>query len=280
MQGVVVDVVRRTHDSATLYIFVGDTGPYKAGQFVTIDPHQFPELHRWIEYLELMKGKKEGIRAYSMSSIPGEQCVSITVKAEEYNPGWNEFPPLVSPLLASGQLKGREIVIKGFSGGYVLPDDLDEKTDQVLHLVAGSGVVPNYAMIKDELRRGDRKKVKHTMVNANKTIGDIIFHDQLRALADAHPDQFEVYFHVTREKCSHLGKNYIEGRPSVESVKGLVHDPSTVLAYSCGAGITKWDKKRAKEAGEEPKPRFMESVIEIVNALGIEKKRFHREVFG
>ncbi|MFZ9886153.1 MAG: hypothetical protein ACO3JL_01520, partial [Myxococcota bacterium] len=124
MQGVVVDVVPRTHDTATLYIFVGDHGGYRAGQFVTIDPHQFPELGRWIDYLEAMKGKREGIRAYSMSSIPSEQCISITVKAEEYAAGTNKYPPLLSPLLASGSLKGREIVISGFSGSYVLPDDL------------------------------------------------------------------------------------------------------------------------------------------------------------
>ena len=38
MEAVCVDVVPRTHDSATLYFFVGETGAYSAGQFITIDP--------------------------------------------------------------------------------------------------------------------------------------------------------------------------------------------------------------------------------------------------
>lgn len=279
MQGVIVDVVRRTHDTSTLYIFVGDHGGYKAGQFITIDPHQFPELHRWIDYLEAMKGKREGIRAYSMSSIPAEQCVSITVKAEEYEPGTHRYPPLISPLLASGNLKGREIVISGFSGSYVLPADLPAKSDQVLHFVAGSGVVPNYAMVKDALTRDD-DGVKHTMVFVNKTISDIILRDQLEALMRAYPQRFECHFLVTREDATHLGPTYHRGRPSFDFVKTLVDDPQRLHVYACGAAISRWDKERAKETGSEVKPRFMETVHDIVNELGVERARFKKEVFG
>lgn len=279
MQGVIVDVVRRTHDTSTLYIFVGDHGGYKAGQFVTIDPHQFPELHRWIEYLEAMKGKREGIRAYSMSSIPSEQCVSITVKAEEYVPGYNKYPPLISPLLASGNLKGREIVISGFSGSYVLPDDLSSKSGQVLHLVAGSGVVPNYAMVKDALTKSD-DGVKHTMVFTNKTVGDIILRDQLEALMRAYPRRFQCHFLVTREDARQRGPTYHHGRPSIEFVRELVEDPASVYVYACGAAVTRWDKERAKEEGVVVKPRFMETVNEIVKELGVERARFKKEVFG
>lgn len=281
MQGVVLDVVRRTPDTSTLYIFVGETeGHYKAGQFITIDPHQFPELSRWVEYLELMKGKREGIRAYSMSSTPDEKCVSITVKGEGYTAGHDKYPPLLSPFLASGALKGREIVISGYSGHYVLPDDVTEKTDQVLHFVAGSGVVPNYAIIKDEMRRPERAKVKHTMVFVNKTMSDIIFHEQLRALADRYPDRFDMHFLVTREDPSHLGPRYRKGRPTFDFVRGLVRDPSSLLVYACGAAVTKWDKERAKAEGKEPTPRFMESVNDIVAQLGVDKARYKKEVFG
>lgn len=279
MQGVIVDVVRRTHDVSTLYVFVGDHGGYKAGQFITIDPHQFPELHRWIEYLEAMKGKREGIRAYSMSSIPSEQCVSITVKAEEYVPGYNRYPPLVSPLLASGNLKGREIVISGFSGSYVLPDGLREKSDQVLHFVAGSGVVPNYAMVKDALTKPD-DGVKHTMVFTNKTVADIIFKEQLEALMRAYPTRFQCHFLVTREDATHLGPTYHFGRPSLDLVQQLVHDPKSLYVFACGAAVTRWDKERAKEEGTEVKPRFMETVNDIVTELGVERARFKKEVFG
>lgn len=280
MDAVCVDIVRRTHDTSTLYLFVGDPGPYKAGQFVSIDPHQFPELKRWIDYLELQKGKKELIRSYSMSSIPGEKCVSITVKAEEFDPKSNKYPPLLSPLLASGALKGREMVITGFTGGYVIPDDILDKTDQVLHFVAGSGIVPNYAILKDELKKPDRKKVKHTMINVNKTITDIILHEQLVALAKAYPENFEYINLITREDPTHMGPNYFKGRPTTEFVRKYVKDPSSVRVYACGAAITKYQKEAAKLAGTTPTPRFMETVESILHDLGVPHNHLKKEEFG
>jgi ferredoxin-NADP reductase len=282
MDAVVLDVVRRTPDASTVYFFVGDTGDYKAGQFITIDPHQFPELARWIDYLEAMKGKKEGIRAYSMASAPGEKCVSITVKAEPYAAGHHKYPPLLSPFMASGILKGREVQISGYSGHYYLKDGIENETDQVLHMIAGSGAVPNYGMVKDVLRNKPEQKgkVKHTVITTNKTVADIFFHEQWKALQKAFPDQLEVFYYTTREDSTSLGPNYIHGRPTFEFVRSKVNDPSSLWVYSCGAAISKWDRARAKENGTEPRPKFMESVVSFVDQLGVPKSRFKREVFG
>jgi 3-ketosteroid 9alpha-monooxygenase subunit B len=281
MDAVCVDVVRRTADCSTLYFFVGDTGPYRAGQFISIDPKDFPELERFAHYLGKMKGKKENVRAYSMSSIPSEKCVSITVKAEPYDPEHDPFPPLLSPFLASGVLKGRECRIKGFSGPYWVPDDIAEKTDQIVHVVAGSGVVPNYAILKDELINNKNPNVKHTFIDVNKTYDDIIFRDQIQALADAYPDRVELVHMITREDDPSVhGPHFFKGRPNAESVGKYVRDPSSAYVYACGPAITKYEKKKAKEEGYEPKPRFMESVHDIVHALGIDKSRFKKEEFG
>jgi len=281
MDAICVDIVPRTHDSATLYFFVGDHGGYKAGQFVSINPNQFPELERWCQFLQKLKGKKEGVRAYSMSSAPHEQCVSITVKAEGYNPDHDEYPPLLSPFLVSGALKGRKLEIRGFSGPYVLPDDHREKTGQILHLVAGSGVVPNYGIVKDELRKEENKNVKHTFINVNKTYDDIIFRDQLDALAKAYPDRLQLVNFITREdNPERYGPHYIKGRPTTEILSKYVDDPSTVLAYACGAAITKYEKAKAKAEGREPSPRFMEGVKKMMEELGVSKDRFKHEEYG
>lgn len=282
MEAVVVDVVRRTHDSASIYFFLGGdaASSYKAGQFISIDPHQFPELKRWVDFLEREKGKKEPIRAYSMQSAPGEKCVSICVKAEGFDPKHDKYPPLLSPFLVSGAIKGREVVISGFSGGYVLEDDHAQKTDQVLHLVAGSGIVPNYAIVKDELRKPQNAKVKHTMIYANKTVADIMLHEQLEALQKAFPDRFELIHCISREDPSQYGPRYVKGRITLDVVKKHVRDPSSVRAYACGAAITKYQRQAAKEKGVEPTPRFMETVEEIIHALGIPKAHFKKEEFG
>ena len=280
INAVCVDVVRRTHDASTLYFFVGDHGGYDAGQFVTIDPKQFPELQRWVSFMEKAKGKKEGIRAYSMSSIPSEKCVSITVKAEGYDPEHDAFPPLLSPFLASGALKGREVVISGFSGGYSLAADHASVTDQVFHICSGSGIVPNYAMLKDELKSGKNPSVKHTMVYVNKTWSDIIFREQLQALEDRYGDRLEIHHFITREDCTDKGPRIRHARPSFEDVKGLIKDPSSVLAFACGAAITKWERQKGKAEGFEPKPKFMEFVNETMKQLDIGHGRFKKEVFG
>ena len=280
MDAVVVDVVRRTHDASSVYFFVGETGPYKAGQFISIDPHQFPELERWVKHLENVKGKKEPIRSYSMQSAPGEKCVSICVKAEDYDAKVHKYPPLLSPFLASGALKGRECIISGFTGAYYIPDDISDKTDLVLHFVAGSGIVPNYGILKDELKNNKNPKVKHVMIDVNKTVGDIMLHDQLAALARAYPDRFQFINLVTREDPSHLGPTYFMGRPTTEFTKKYVPDASSVRVYACGAAITKHQKESAKEKGVEPQGRFMESVEAILHEMGVPTAHFKKEEFG
>jgi ferredoxin-NADP reductase len=277
---VIVDVVRRTHDASSVYFFVGDTPTYKAGQFLSIDPHQFPELKRWIDYLELQKGKKEPIRSYSLQSAPGEKCIAICTKAEAYDPKVNKYPPLLSPLMASGSLKGREVVISGFTGAYTIDEGLDSQTDTIVHWVAGSGIVPNYGMLKDELRNNKNPRIKHVMFDVNKTVGDIILHEQLRALAKAYPDRFTYVNLITREDPSYLGPNYFKGRPTAELLRRYVPNPATARHYACGAAITKYQREEARAKGTEPQPRFMESVEAILHECGVPKQFFKKEEFG
>jgi ferredoxin-NADP reductase len=279
-EAVIVDVVRRTHDASSVYFFIGDTPAYKAGQFLSIDPHQFPELKRWIDYMELVKGKKEPIRSYSLQSAPGEKCMAICTKAEAYDPKVNKYPPVLSPLMASGSLKGREVVISGFTGAYYVDDNIEQVTDTIVHWVAGSGVVPNYGILKDELRNNKNPRVKHVMFDVNKSVGDIILHEQLRALARAYPDRFTLVNLVTREDPSYLGPNYFKGRPTAEMVRRYVPNPQNARYYACGAAISKHQRAEAKEKGVEPTPRFMETVEGIMHELGVPKQHFKKEEFG
>src|SRR5690349_19846832 len=81
LEVMVAEVVVETPDTTTLVLFTGnDRLEYKAGHFLTIDPHQFDSLERFIAYLEDLKGKKEPPRAYSMCSAPHERYLAVTVK--------------------------------------------------------------------------------------------------------------------------------------------------------------------------------------------------------
>ncbi len=281
-KGKVIEAILEAPDTWTLHIEVSpEDRQYLAGQFISIDPHQFSELSEVIAYLEHVKKRKELVRAYSLASIPSEPHISITTKPERFYPEEMQYPPLLSPLLASNVLKGRELQFLGYTGAYVLPADHADTTSEVLHLVAGSGAVPNFALLKEELTLQKNTSVFHTLIDVNKTYEDIIYQAQLDALQEQYPSRFRILHFLTREENpERRGSHYFSGRPTAERLRPLIKDPATVLAFACGAAITKWQKKAAKETGIEAKPRFLESITQLIQELGIDKKRFKKEVYG
>lgn len=282
IRGVIVSAVQETADTWTLNIFVGEHNKeYRAGQFISISPHQFPELIDLVKFLEYKKGKSEPVRAYSLTSAPYEKYVAITIKPERYEPHPNSYPPLLSPILASNILVGREIDFLGYAGGYVVPQELDPSIDTIVHLVAGSGVVPSYSIIKDELVNSKNRHAKHVLIDVNKTSKDIIFHRELVDLQKRYPERLSIHHFLSQENVNGThGPNYYFGRPTVDNVRNVVPRPENALFFACGAAITKWQKKEAKETGIEPKPRFMEWVQHVIESLNVDKKRFKREIYG
>jgi ferredoxin-NADP reductase len=269
-----------THDTATLFLDFGGAPPeYKAGQFLNIDPHQFPALGRLSAYLQEQKGRKEPQRSYSLASAPHEPLVAITVKDEDFIPGLTRYPPLLSPFLVHGRLTGARMKVTGFMGPYVLPDDVEQRTDHIFHLVAGSGAVPNFAILKDALHRG--LKPRHTFLFSSKTWGDILYGDELAALERAHPDRVRVLHTLTRETDeSRFGPGVRKGRVGQALLEELIPDRDTCLVYACGPAITPWDRRKALETRTPATPRFMETVLGHLHALGIPDKRIKRETYG
>ncbi len=281
-KGRVVAAILETPDTWTLHIEVDkEDRQYLAGQFISIDPHQFSELSEIIAYLEHVKKRKELVRAYSLASIPTEPYISITTKPERFYPDETKYPPLISPLLASNVLKDRDIQFLGYTGAYVLHADHANTTNEVWHFVAGSGAVPNFALLKDELTLQKNTSVFHTLIDVNKTYADIIYREQLDELQEKYAARFRILHFLTREENpERYGPHYFSGRPTTERLRPLIKDPTTALAFACGAAITKWQKKASKETGVEPKPRFLESITQVIHELGIDKKRFKKEIYG
>ena len=278
MQVVVSDVIWETSDTVTLVYSGTDRFEYKAGQFLTIDPHQFPTLARFVQLFEQMKKRKEPPRAYSMASAPHEP-LAITIKAETWTPGDQLYPPLLSPFLVYEVTAGMPMTISGFTGPYVLPDDIEQRTDHVVHLCAGSGSVPDYAIVKASLR--DHASLRHTFVYSNKTWDDIIFRDGLAALALANPGRLRLVHTLTRQKdMAGVPSDVRTGRVTTDLIREVVPDHDTCMFYACGPAIGPWDRLAAKQKGVEPTPRFMESVHAIIKELNVSKQRFKEEAYG
>src|SRR5207302_1306724 len=111
------------------------------------------------------KRRPEPARAYSISSAPHEP-LSITVKEEIYLTGVTRYPPLLSPLLVRNCPERTRLRLTAHTGPYTL-GDAERHTDHLVHICAGSGIVPNMSMIKHALHH--RLKLKHTLVYGNRT---------------------------------------------------------------------------------------------------------------
>ncbi|MHB8416787.1 MAG: ferredoxin reductase domain-containing protein [Myxococcales bacterium] len=280
LEVMLAEIVRETHDTVTLVLFTGnDTLAYRPGHFLTIDPHQFPQLGGLIRYFEHAKGRREPARAYSMSSAPHESRLAVTVKEEHFEAGRTPYPPLLSPLLVHGLTAGQRLTVVGFTGPYVLPDDFARRTDHLVHVCAGSGIVPNFSILKAAL--ASDLAVRHTLLYGNKTHADIIFRAQLEALERTHPQRLRVVHALSREKdAERFGSAYRSGRIDRALLEEFVEDRHSAVVYACGPGVTTFERKAARAQGVEPAPRFLESVLADLAAMRIEKNRINYESYG
>ena len=280
LEVMVADVIQEAPDTVTLILFTGnDKLNYEPGHFLTISPHQFPALERWVSYLEDLKGKKEPPRAYSLTSSPDEKYLAITVKEERYISGATPFPPLLSPILARRTARGQRMVITGFTGPFTFNEEVRKDSDNVLHICAGSGIVPTYSIIKYDLRYFS--KHKHTLIYSNKNFEDIIFYLQLRKLEEEFPERFKVIHTLTRETGSFSFNGKMKkGRVSKELISEVVPEFNSTAVFVCGPDHTVHQRKAAKEKGEELKPSFMGSVVSYLEDLGVPKNKIKRESYG
>lgn len=277
---VVLQSIVETPDTRTLVLDA--TVPpdaYEAGQYVSIDPHQFIALRSFIAYLEQEKGRREPPRAYSMSSAPREPKLAITIKEEVFEPGRTKYPPLVSGLLVHQIRPGDRLVVRGFAGGYVLGQDVESRADHILHVCAGSGGVPNYSMIKDSLER--HRRLRHTLLYSNKTWDDVIFRDGLADLAARSGGRLRVIHTLTRGAAPPDTRVPVrQGRIDVDLLGSVLASEPASLVFLCGPGISVWERRAAAAAGTAPEPRFLEVMVGHLAALGVPPDRVHTEAFG
>jgi ferredoxin-NADP reductase len=280
MEVMVAEVIVETADTTTLVLFTGnDHLDYRAGHFLTIDPHQFESLDRFIAFFEDVKGKREPPRAYSLASAPDEKYLAITIKEERYLRGVTRYPPLLSPLLVRRTLPGMRMTVTGFTGPYTLPDDVESRTDHLVHVCAGSGSVPNFSIVKHALSHHPR--LRHTLVYSNKTWDDVIYRRQLEALAAAHPQRLRVIHTLTRDTGgAPLGPSVRRGRVGPSLLREAIPDPSACLVYACGPAISPWERQAARERGAEPEPRFLEAALAALGEIGVPDERIRRESWG
>jgi 3-ketosteroid 9alpha-monooxygenase subunit B len=279
LEATVSDVIRETRDTVTLVLRTKERAEYAAGHFLTIDPHQFEELADLLAYLEDVKHRREKPRAYSMCSSPLEPRLGVTVKEERYVRGVTAYPPLLSPYLVRRLVPGQVVKVVGFTGAYVLPPEVEGRTRHLVHLVAGSGSVPNYSILKYAL--AVHRRLRHTFVYSNKTWEDVIFRDALAALEERFPDRLRVVHTVTREaRPERHGAGVRKGRVTPALLREVVADPEACLVYACGPANGPLERAAARQRGEIPPPRFLEAALAALAEIGVPRDRVKTEAWG
>ncbi|MEK7484280.1 MAG: oxidoreductase, partial [Planctomycetota bacterium] len=196
-----------------------------------------------------------------------------------YLSGSTLFPPLLSPSLVRQTIPGTRMIITGFTGPYTLEDKTSAQSERIVHICAGSGIVPSYSIIKHDLRVNE--KSKHLLIYSNKTISDAIFFKQLKAVEEEFPNRLQVIHTLTREKNENLFNSKVrKGRVSKELIAEFIPDPKSVKIFTCGPDHSVWQKKIAKEKGTPLAPSFMGDVLSALEKIGISPQQITKESYG
>ncbi|HEY8928458.1 MAG TPA: ferredoxin--NADP reductase [Mucilaginibacter sp.] len=191
-------------DTATFFLseISGKNISYIAGQFITLVFNHHNEEVR---------------RSYSLSSSPDEALLAITVKRIA-NGEISRF--LLTKIQPGDMLNAIEP-----AGRFTINDFESEK--DILLFAAGSGIVPIFSQLKYVLKRQGFSRI--ILVYSNMSAGSILFNEELKQLAEAHPDRLKI-IHQLSSEANRLNNLIVEKLVRTE----LKNNPSKAEIYTCG----------------------------------------------
>jgi ferredoxin-NADP reductase len=126
-------------------------------------------------------------RSYSIASPPEDEMLALTVERVDNGE--------VSPYLVGDLRAGDQFELRGPIGGYFV---WTTAMGGPLYLIAGgSGIVPLMALLRHRDRASDRPPA--LLLYSSRTLGDIIYRQELEAMAQRDPD-FRLMHTLTRKQ--------------------------------------------------------------------------------
>jgi len=170
------EVKRETPDAVSILLAYPDGDrsrlAFQPGQYITV---------RW------HAGGKEYRRSYSISSVPDDPFLAVTVK--EVKGG------KISPVLCRDLKAGDTLEILPPEGRFIADFGPDFKRNIYL-FGAGSGITPLMSILRTVLEKEPRSQV--VLLYGNRTEEQIIFRAELDTLAARYQGQFYVYHTLSR----------------------------------------------------------------------------------
>ena len=236
----VVDVVRETHDSVSIYLTEADGSAleFRPGQFLSVDV--------------VIEGERLR-RAYSLASacLPGVP-VHITVKRIQDG--------RVSNYLNDTIAVGDKLAVLGPSGNFTVePRAVNAR--HLLMVAGGSGITPIMSILETVLRVESGSRV--TLIYGNRSWDDVIFRDRLEALRHELGGRLLVDHVLERPPEWWTGEQGLLSREVLESrLRALnVEDDGMLRYFICG-----------------PTP-MMDAAHEALQQRGVEANRIAEERF-
>ena len=222
----VARVIEETADARSLVFDVpehlSEHFRYQPGQFLTL---RVPFEDGWLP------------RCYSLSSTPllGEP-LRVTVKRVRDGRASNWL---------CGELQAGQILEVLPPAGVFVPRSLD---DDLLLFGGGSGVTPVLSILRSALLASHGRIL---LIYANRDEASVIFRDELKALASAHPQRLQIVHWL----------DSVQGIPAVEQLAELARPFTDARAFICGPGP------------------FMDAAVSALKSLGLPGGRVHVERF-
>lgn len=157
-----------------------------AKSFVLEPANGEPVTHvsgQFLTFLFTRSNGDEERRNYSISSLPSDEHLQITVKRVP-NGEYSRW------LIDRAQV-GDELFTTGVSGFFTLPESV-EPYGTFVFFAAGSGITPVYALIRDLLAHHPGKHI--VLVYSNRDVSDTIFYERLLALSKGSGGRFVIEF--------------------------------------------------------------------------------------
>jgi len=222
----VARVIEETADARSLVFEVpehlAERLRYRPGQFLTL---RVPFEGGWLP------------RCYSLSSTPLlDEPLRVTVKRVRDGRASN--------WLCEELQEGQQLEVLPPAGVFV-PRSLD---DDLLLFGGGSGVTPVLSILRSALLAGQGRIL---LVYANRDERSVIFRDELRQLASAHPQRLQIVHWL----------DSVQGVPCTAQLAELARPFVDAQAFICGPGP------------------FMDAAVEALKSLGMPNARVHVERF-
>jgi 3-ketosteroid 9alpha-monooxygenase subunit B len=220
-------VVDETHDTKSL---VFDVQPELAAAFA-YQPGQFLTLRLKVDGRHVP-------RCYSMSSAPGvDDAPRVTVKRVKDGRGSN---------WVCDHIRTGDVVEVLPPSGVFYPRTMD---GDFLLLAGGSGITPVFAILRSVLAKASGRI---TLLYANRDEQSIIFKNELKTLAAAHPMRLSVIHWL----------DSVQGVPSVAQLAELARHHRNAQAFICGPGP------------------YMDAAVAALKALEMPSECIHVERFA